>query len=469
MRESHNSDTNSIQFSEYSSVKNDMEESVVMERQTQRIEKKDNEEVMLNSVNSSIFSIDQSMDLKENDNKQQQTIMKENSNIINNINQNLNKGNKITYINSEPNKANKICVLEDKEKYEYKGYVIYEISKTIDDKKHILCYRRYDNFAVFYEALKQRYPQYIYPKLPEKNFQTKIIYDKVFLEQRRKQLEFFINEISSHNIIGQSEELKKFLNGSFDDKYFKSLIKVFDYPETMKKVNENKGIYSKGKKAASKLYNYIMGNKGKGNNERENEKIILGKIENLDKKIVKYNAILEEAKNIYNSLIEENKQKKFLNKNLLFLKNEENNIENNINKKKFNELIEINQKYDFEKAEIIIKYFEENIIDKLDLCILYLYGEQKAIKRYNRFLKTYKDVIKYEKQENDDKRIDIEQDNAKKDIDVYETKLLEEIFKIENKTNREFEAAIHALIMNLKNSSEQFIELFQNSNFLGNE
>ena len=54
MRDSDNSETNSIQFSEYSSVKNDMEESVVMERQTQTIKKNDNEEVILNDINSSI-------------------------------------------------------------------------------------------------------------------------------------------------------------------------------------------------------------------------------------------------------------------------------------------------------------------------------------------------------------------------------------------------------------------------------
>ena len=179
-----------------------MEESVVMERQTQTIKKNDNEEVILNDINSSIFSVEQNMEYdKENDNKKQKTIINGNSKIISNDSKNLNKGNIITYINSEPNKINKICVLEDKEKYEYKGYVIYEISKNIDDKKQILCYRRYDNFALFYDSLKKRYPQYIYPKLPEKNLKTKIIYDKAFLEQRRKQLEFFINEISSHLMI----------------------------------------------------------------------------------------------------------------------------------------------------------------------------------------------------------------------------------------------------------------------------
>ena len=234
----------------------------------------------------------------------------------------------------------------------------------------------------------------------------------------------------------------------------------------MKKVNEKKGILEKGMKGVSNLYNYFLGNKGKNNNERENAKKILDKTENLNKKIEKYNSILEEIKNIYNTITEENKEKKFTMNNLLFLKNEENNIENNIDKKKFNELIEINQKYNFEKDELLIKKFEENIIDKLDLCILYLYGEQKAIKRYKSFLKTYKKIIEYEKQANDDKRIDIEQENVKKDIDKYESKLLEEIDKIENKTNREFEMAIHVLILNLKESSEQIIELFQNSNFV---
>ena len=467
MEDSDNSERNSIQFSEYSSVKdNDIEESVVMERQTQTIQKKDNVEIDLSNINSNNFSIEQFKDVKENDNKQQKTILKNKSSIINNDNKNSNKGNLISYINTEPIKTDKLCVLQDKEKTEQKGYTVYEISKNMDNKKQILCYRRYDNFAVFYESLKIRYPQYIYPRLPPKNIMTKVYDDKTFLENRRKQLEFFINETSSHSVIGKSEEMKKFLNGNFDVKYFKSLLKIFDYPETIKKVNENKGILAKGMKGVSNLYNYFLGNKGKNNNERENAKKILDKTENLNKKIEKYNSILEEIKNIYNTITEENKEKKFTMNNLLFLKNEENNIENNIDKKKFNELIEINQKYNFEKDELLIKKFEENIIDKLDLCILYLYGEQKAIKRYKSFLKTYKKIIEYEKQANDDKRIDIEQENVKKDIDKYESKLLEEIDKIENKTNREFEMAIHALILNLKESSEQFIELFQNTNFI---
>ena len=52
MRDSDSSDNNSIQFSEYSSTKNEIEESVVIEKQTQTIQKKDNEEINLTNVNT---------------------------------------------------------------------------------------------------------------------------------------------------------------------------------------------------------------------------------------------------------------------------------------------------------------------------------------------------------------------------------------------------------------------------------
>lgn len=468
MRDSDSSDNNSIQFSEYSSTKNEIEESVVIEKQTQTIQKKDNEEINLTNVNSSIFSINQSMDIKEKEKEKapQKKNFKEKSALKNNEYKSQNKGNRITYIYPEPIKGNKISVIIDKEKSAYKNHSVYEISKDIDNNKHILCYRRYDNFDVFYSALKIRFPHYIYPRLPPKNIMTKVYDNKTFLEQRRKQLEFFINEISFHSNIGKSEEIKKFLNGAnFDDKYFKSLLPLFDYPETSKKIKNSNNIVTATIKGASYLYKYFTGIKGQ-NNESENSKKIWDIIKNLDKKIEKYNKAFEEIKNIYNSLIEENKEKKFMMNNLLFLKNEESTIQNNIDKKKFNDLIELSQKYDFERSELLLKNFEQNIVNTLDYCILYLYGEQDAIERYIEFLEKYKEIINYKKQENDDKRIYIEQENIKRDIDRYESKLLEEIYKIENRTEGEFEMAIHSLIVSFKDSSEQFVDLFQNSNFI---
>ena len=151
--------------------------------------------------------------------------------------------------------------------------------------------------------------------------------------------------------------------------------------------------------------------------------------------------------------------------NFIFLQNEKNE-ENNPDKKKFNDLIEIYQNYDFKKSESLLKVFEEKIIDPLNFCILYLNGEEKAVKRYKDFLEQYNNVINYKNQEKDNNRIILEQHNIKQDIDNYEDNLLKEIDRIENKTNKEFEIIIHILIITLKDSTEEFNELFKNSNFI---
>ena len=467
MRESNYSGMNSIQFSDDSSSRKEIEDSVVMEKQVQTFKKRDDEEINLsnvNNINSSIFSVNQSLNMKET-NKEQDSTYKANLREINNSNNYSNRGNKINDMMLESNKMTKLCLKQDKEKSEQKGYTIYEISKSIHDKIQILCYRRYDNFYHFYCALKIRYPHYIIPKLTPKKIMAKVYDNQVFLEQRRKELEFFINEIYSHEKIGKGEEIQKFLNNAnFDKQYFNSVLKCFDYPETLKKIEENKGIIKKGMKGVSNLYNYIIGNKEQNNNERENAKKIFGKNENLSKKIEKFSSALEEVKNIYKILIEENKEKKFMINNLLFMKSDEIN-ENDIDKKKFNELVETNQKYNFKDSEESLKNFEENIIYRLDFCIFYLNGEQKAIKRYQNFLETYKEIIEY-KNINNDKKINIEQNIIKKDIDIYENNLLNEIEKIENKTNKEYVTIIHTLILNLKDSCEDFVELYKDSNFI---
>ena len=217
----------------------------------------------------------------------------------------------------------------------------------------------------------------------------------------------------------------------------------------LKKIKENKGIITKGMKGVSNLYNYFLGNKNNNNNERENAKKIFEKTENLTKKIQKYSSTLEEVKIIYNSFIEEYNEKKFLIDNLIFLKNEDNN-ENNLEKTKFNELIKINQNYNFEKSDNFLKSFKELIVNPLNFNLLYLFGEEKAIKRYKKFLEKYEEIINYQKQEKDDKRISIEQIQIKKDIEIYENNLLEDIEKIENKTNQEYESIIQYDIISNK-------------------
>ena len=298
MRESNISDVSSIQNSNYSSNRKDYEDSIVIQKQVQTIKGKDDEDISFSSFNNSMISVNKSINNQEDSNNskvidKQNSIASDDDNKIklNNKNKKTTKlGNKINYMMLETDTNNNLHLRQDKERSEQKGYTVYEISKIIEDKKHILCYRRYDNFSKFYEALKIRYPHYIIPKLSPKKIMAKVYDDQVFIEQRRKELEFFINEIYSHDIMGKSEELQKFLNGAnFDKQYFNSLLKCFDYPETLKKINENKGIITKGMKGVSNIYNYFVGNKTEKDNQRENSKKIFEKTENLDKKIEKYN------------------------------------------------------------------------------------------------------------------------------------------------------------------------------------
>jgi hypothetical protein len=474
MRESNISDVSSIQNSNYSSNRKDYEDSIVIQKQVQTIKGKDDEDISFSSFNNSMISVNKSINNQEDSNNskvidKQNSIASDDDNKIklNNKNKKTTKlGNKINYMMLETDTNNNLHLRQDKERSEQKGYTVYEISKIIEDKKHILCYRRYDNFSKFYEALKIRYPHYIIPKLSPKKIMAKVYDDQVFIEQRRKELEFFINEIDSHDVMGKSEELQKFLNGAnFDKQYFNSLLKSFDYPETLKKINENKGIITKGMKGVSDIYNYFVGNKTQKDNQRENAKKIFEKTENLDKKLEKYNSIYEEIKIIYKSFIDEREEKKFMINNLLFMKNE-GNYENNSVKNKFNELVELNQNYNFQKSDKFLQTFEAKIVDALNFCILYLNGEQKAIKRYKNFLENYNEIINYQKQEKDSNKIDIEQNNIKTDIETYENNLLKEIEKIEDKTNKEYENIIHTLIMSLKDSTGEFVELYENSNFV---
>ena len=468
MRESNISDTNTIQFSQYSSSRKDSsDDSLILEKQVQVVKKNEDVEVNLSSFNNSMLSINKSIN-SDNEGNSKNINDKDKMNKNKDLSHKKSQiGNKANDIIIEIDKMNQLYLRRDKEKSEQKGYTVYEISKNLENKKIILCYRRYDNFNKFYEALKIRFPHYIFPQLSPKNTMAKLYDDQIFLEQRRKELEFFINEINSHEIIGKAEETKKFLNDvNFDKQYFDSLLKRFNYPEISEKIKENKGIISKGMEKVSDLYNYFVGNKSQTDNQREETKKILEKTENLEKNLKKFQTTLDEIKNIYKSYTDEYQEKKFISDNLLFLKDDDEINESDIEKQKFNDLVELRQNYNYEKSKIFLKYFEEKIIDPLNFTILYLNGEQEAMKRYKHFLKKYIAIINYKIQENDNKKIAIEQNNIRKDIENYEDNLLKDIENIEKKVNEDYEKIINTLIISLKDSTEEFIELFNNSNFI---
>ena len=128
MRESNISDTNTIQFSQYSSSRKDSsDDSLILEKQVQVVKKNEDVEVNLSSFNNSMLSVNKSIN---SDNEG-------NSKIINDKDQrNKNKdlshkksqiGNKANDIIIEIDKMNQLYLRRDKEKSEQKGYTVYEI------------------------------------------------------------------------------------------------------------------------------------------------------------------------------------------------------------------------------------------------------------------------------------------------------------------------------------------------------
>ena len=151
MRESNNSDVSSIQNSNFSSSRKDYEDSVVIQKQVQTIKRKENDdEFSSSSINSSINSVNKSINIQEDSNNSKIN-NKQNPNEYDDgkIKQNKTKnkkekklGNKINDMMLEPDDNKSLYLRQDKEKSEQKGYTVYEISKIIENKKHILCYRR---------------------------------------------------------------------------------------------------------------------------------------------------------------------------------------------------------------------------------------------------------------------------------------------------------------------------------------
>ena len=478
MRDSTMSDEKSIRIDDDSSSIQDMGSSLYIPNQVQKVKKESvdldnssNEEKEIN-LDSDIKS---NSSLKQNDNeeiiKKQKSNISSLSNIVdnnNNINNNTKKssvhGNRIS-LNMERKKNVSIYLKIDKEKSAKEGYTIYEISienkKSNEIEKKILCYRRYDNFNYFYAVLKIRYPHYIFPKLSPKKILAKVYDDKIFLEQRKNELQYFLNEIYIHKIIGKSEEIKHFLNGKFDKQYFKSIGGYFDYSRCINKIN-NVGLINQGVNGVTSLLNYFTGKKTQENSERENTKKIISKSETTNKKIEKYSLTMNELKTFHEALKEEFKESKFICNNLLFLKRE-NNIENDLEKKNFNNIIEINQSFDNEIYDEFLTFFENEIIYPLCCCILDLEGEKRAIDRYNKFLADYNNIINYKTKE--DNEILEEQIKIKKDIELYEETLLQEIDRVEEKNNKIYDDIIHRLSIFLNNHTEVTINKYKNSYF----
>ena len=454
-----------------------------MEDSSKQSVQKENDDLQDDNKNEFQIESNESKDLKEkNDNEN--NINNEKDSIVElnddkNISEksnttessNLNKGNELIF-----NRRNDLIHIEiDKEKTSQKGYTVYQLNFINDNSKNynisislknkekkILCFRRYKDFEKFYNTLKIRFPHCIFPRLSEKNYvMAKVRDDPTFIENRRKELQYFINKLYFHEQIGKSEEFKHFISYStFDEQYYDNLPKKYFYPEC-EKVNNDKGYWSKG---VEKFSSYFS--KPKENKQSEFEKNILNREEEFKFKITQYNDLLKEIRILYETSEEEMNEYKIISNNLLYLKDNgsssKSKNEEDINKTKFNELINLTKNLSDILSSNSIDYLSE-ILDQLNYCILDVGGINRAIERYINFIKEYKKIKEINVKNN--KYIIEEKAQADIDKNEFEKSLLEDIQKYDKENKNKYKEIIEKIIMFIKNINENNDKVFENSQF----
>jgi hypothetical protein len=78
--------------------------------------------------------------------------------------------------------------------------------------EHYTVWRRFSDFCKLFDILVDRYTPCIIPPLPDKSFQDKLVKDdSLFVEIRKKELEFFLIMIYSHQVLKSTKEFSHFL------------------------------------------------------------------------------------------------------------------------------------------------------------------------------------------------------------------------------------------------------------------
>jgi hypothetical protein len=376
---------------------------------------------------------------------------------------NFNCGNDISLLTISERKV--AIILEiDEEKTKRNSHTVYQLieikngsysNKEQDKSKKILCYRRYSEFDKFYNTLKFRYPHCIFPRLSEKKFVGNS--ERIFLENRRKELQYFLNRLYYHEEISKSEEFKRFINSVFDSKYYENLPMKFYYPEC-EKANKEKGLFSIG---MNKVKSYFTNTKE--HKQSDEEKEILKRQKEFSEKNNKYKELLNDIKNIYDNVEETKKEYKNISNNLLYLK-DDNNIENEKEeenyKNDFNELIDLNinfsELYDNNSKKYLI-----DIIDQLSYCILDVEGINRAIDRFASFIKEYEKVINTK---SSNKYVIEEKNRIENDKGEFERFLLKDLKKYDQENEQIYEEIIRKLIYYIKKVNEDGIKFFKNIN-----
>ena len=376
---------------------------------------------------------------------------------------NLNKDNSsFSSFNSEK-KKDAIILEVDEEKTKRNNFTVYQLIEIKQDSnsynkktKKILCYRRYSEFDKFYNKLKSRYPHCIFPRLSQKLYIKKE--DPINVENRRKELQYFLNRLYYHEEISKSEEFKRFINSTFDAQYFDNLPNKYSYPESFK-ANNDQSYWNFGMKKIKGLFSNT-----KEHTQSEKEKQILSREEEFKNKSTKYSDLLKDIKNLYENVEATKNEYKLISNNMLFLKDDKNKKDDNDDedyKNNFNELIDLNKNlseiYDNNTKNDLV-----DIIDQLNYCILDVEGINRAIERFRNFIKDY-ETVKNAKAVN--KYVSEEKSKVEHDKEDFEDNILKDLKKYDRENDFIYEQIIEKLINYIKKINEDGLKAFNETNF----
>ena len=412
----------------------------------------------------------------KSDKKKEKKEVNQMSNVMNNNNSDKSDDFQIENNEDESNKQNSsfssfnsekkkdAIILEvDEEKTKRNNFTVYQLIEIKQDSnsynkktKKILCYRRYSEFDKFYNKLKSRYPHCIFPRLSQKLYIKKE--DPINVENRRKELQYFLNRLYYHEEISKSEEFKRFINSTFDAQYFDNLPNKYSYPESFK-ANNDQSYWNFGIKKIKGLFSNT-----KEHTQSEKEKQILSREEEFKNKSTKYSDLLKDIKNLYENVEATKNEYKLISNNMLFLKDDKNKKDDNDDedyKNNFNELIDLNKNlseiYDNNTKNDLV-----DIIDQLNYCILDVEGINRAIERFRNFIKDY-ETVKNAKAVN--KYVSEEKSKVEHDKEDFEDNILKDLKKYDRENDFIYEQIIEKLINYIKKINEDGLKAFNETNF----
>ncbi len=140
-------------------------------------------------------------------------------------------------------------------------YINYEIIEVNGNDIKILCCRRYNHFYALDKFLRKRYPKFLIPLLPPKNFYTVIgNVDKEFLMKRKSKLSIYINFLFKHSFYGSKSQCPEFLCFLHDTEFNQSMYsnEKESFPESMKASSYNENLRESVTSSVFGIYSYFF-------------------------------------------------------------------------------------------------------------------------------------------------------------------------------------------------------------------